>query len=228
MVGRARGRVAELAAITARDDFDTAELYAACGSDDPETQTAAYRTLWAYLLRVTGSMTARQPDGAALAQECAQRALIRVHERLAECREPRAFRAWARRIASRLVIDELRRRKRLAPLPEPGSSNDAAPGGDLPAPDPAPEALTLDTLTTEALRALLLQAPMSERSRRVVIGRFLDDHDDDELAQAEEALASQPVRPSHVQVTRAKNIAKLRRWPLLRDYLGLAERTDAG
>jgi len=53
----------------------------------------------------------------------------------------------------------------------------------------------------------------------VVIGRYLDDSDDETLARAESELAGSDVLPSHVQVTRAKNIAKLRQWPLLTQFL---------
>ena len=74
----------------------------------------------------------------------------------------------------------------------------------------------LDNLTAVSLRQILQQSPMSERSQRVVIGRYLDELPDDQLAQTESKLTNSNVAPSHIQVTRAKNIAKLRKWDYLR------------
>jgi RNA polymerase sigma factor (sigma-70 family) len=192
--------------------LESTELYAACRSADPRRQAAAYQRLWRYLYPIAAYMVRDQPDAEALALDCAQRALIRVHTSIQECREPAAFGAWARRIVRNLVIDELRRQKRLMPL-----END----------DNAPAATT--QLQTEAiapqdenLERLIQRAPISDRSRRVVNGRYLDDVPDEILAQVESQLAGQSVAPSHIQVTRAKNIAKLRAWPPLLTALGIA------
>src|SRR5687768_441344 len=92
------------------------ELYAGCASSDPELQSAAFRALGEYLYRVALYMLQGQVEAEALAQDCAQIALIRVCERLADCREPAAFQAWSRRIAANTVNDELRRRRRVQPL----------------------------------------------------------------------------------------------------------------
>jgi RNA polymerase sigma factor (sigma-70 family) len=196
---------------------DSAQLYTACQSDDPQVQAAAYETLWGYLYRVALQVMRGQPEAEALAQDCAQIALIRVHERLAECKEPAAFRAWARRIASHVAIDELRRQGRLTPLAEEEPTD--APAHPLPDDRPLPEATALAEINLAELRGLLGRAPMSERSRRAVLGRYLDDIPDELLAQAESELSGQPVLPSHVQVTRAKNIARLRSWEPLRAFL---------
>ncbi|MBE2197515.1 MAG: RNA polymerase sigma factor [Anaerolinea sp.] len=193
---------------------DAVALHAACGSRNLDEQTAAYHELWLYLYRAAAYMTRAQPDGDALAQDCAQRALLRVHQQYGNCHEPAAFRTWVRRIVSNLVIDELRRRQRLQPLPEP--QQEAALAGSARG---GLETAVLANLTTASLHQLLGQAPISDRSRRVVIGRYLDDQPDEALAQVESELAGQVVLPSHVQVTRAKNIAKLRRWPLLERFL---------
>lgn len=193
---------------------DSAALFAACGSADRTDQARAYEVLWGYLYRIALHMTARQPDQEAFAQDCAQRALIRIHQQRQRCREPKAFRTWSRRIVSNLIIDELRRRRRLQPLPE---ADQALPANQLPVDNPESE--TLASLTAASLRRLLHQAPISDRSRRVVIGRYLDEQEDERLAQAESQLAGEEVLPSHVQVTRSKNISKLRQWPLLRQFL---------
>ena len=201
--------------------IDNVELYAACQSNDSQLKQAAYEILWNYLYQIAFYMVQDQPEIEALAQDCAQLALIRVHERLAECREPRAFRAWARRIVSRLVIDELRRRKRLVPLIEDSASTEPeekAPS--LPADQqPSLENIVLEATHQEALWALINQAPISDRSRRVVRGRYLDNLPDESLAQTESLLAKKTVLPSHIQVTRAKNIAKLKKWELLLSFL---------
>jgi RNA polymerase sigma factor (sigma-70 family) len=191
---------------------DSSGLYAACGSSNPAEQASAYRELWAYLFRVASYMTRSQLDGDALAQDCAQQALLRVHQQYDLCKEPAAFRAWTRRIVSNLVIDELRRQRRLQPMPEQEATLPLPTTENL-------ETAVLQTLTAVSLRQLLQQAPISDRSRRVVIGRYLDDLPDEHLAEIEGNLANQEVLASHVQVTRAKNIVKLRQWPALGQFL---------
>jgi RNA polymerase sigma factor (sigma-70 family) len=180
-------------------EISSEELYAACGREGSDAQADAYRQLFRELFRVTYGMLRARPDGEALAADCAQAALIKAHRSLAQCREPATFRAWAAQIARRTVLDALRRpaQARHAPLDEHEAALAAPP----------PEA-------PSDLRGLLLDAvrrgPLSERSRRVILGRFFEERPDEELAAEEARLAGEPVRPSHVQVTRAKNIAKLR------------------
>jgi RNA polymerase sigma factor (sigma-70 family) len=182
------------------DQDNTSEgLYAACVLEGSDAQADAYRQLFRELYRVAYGMLRARPDGEALAADCAQAALIKVHRSLSQCREPATFRAWAAQIARRAVLDALRRpaQARHAPLEE----HEAA----LAAPPPEPPS---------DLRGLLLDAvrhgPLSQRSRRVIVGRLFEERADEELAAEEARLAGEPVLPSHVQVTRAKNIAKLR------------------
>ena len=200
---------------------DSAELYEAFHSTDPLARAAAYEALWNYLYRVALKVVRDQSDAESLAKDCAQTALVSVHERLAECRDPHAFRAWARRIVTNAAIDELRRRRRLVPLVEDESDDFTAyPASNS---EPSPEVTALDEIGLTDLRRLISQAPIGGRSRRVVIGRYLDDTPDELLAQAESELSGQPVQPSHIQVTRAKDIAKLRGWKPLRGLLGIAD-----
>lgn len=194
--------------------FDSAELYTACCSPILTEKETAYQLLWSYLARVALQVVYEEPDAEALAKDCAQLALIRIHKRLPECREPLAFRTWSRRIAGHIAIDELRRRKRFSPLNE--DESDKKPAHFLTDKQPLPEATVFKKVGLEYLRGMLDQAPISDRSRRVVLGRYLDDMSDEALAQVETDLSDQPVRPSHVQVTRAKNMAKLRTWEPLR------------
>jgi RNA polymerase sigma factor (sigma-70 family) len=200
------------------DAADGAALHAACQSADPEVQAAAYLALWRYLHQVAAQVVDDQPDADALAQDCAQAALVRIHTRFAECRAPGAFRIWARRIASRLALDALRSRQRLTSADELDEAGNAPAGAVA---EPAEAAL--DAVAADEVRRLLAQAPISARSRRAVVGRYLDDQADEQLAQAESALAGQAVLPSHVQVTRAKDIARLRKWAPLREYLAAAQ-----
>jgi len=74
--------------------LESVTLHTACGSPDTAVQTAAYHALWHYLYRVAAAMTRTQPDGDALAQDCAQRALLRIHQQFQRCEEPKAFRVW--------------------------------------------------------------------------------------------------------------------------------------
>lgn len=198
-------------------DLDSEALYAACAGDDPTARAEAYRALWPYLVRVAFRIVSDQPDAEAVAQDCAQRALVRIHQRHEECRNPGAFRTWSRRIVSHLAIDVLRARKRLLPL-DTGSERDGH-ATQYEDPHPTPAEAVHEALGQRDLRHLLDMAPISERSQRVVVGRYLDDVPDEELAAAESDLAAQPVRPSHIQVTRSKNMAKLREWQPLRHYL---------
>jgi RNA polymerase sigma factor (sigma-70 family) len=194
---------------------DSAALFTACSSPETAVQTEAYRALWQYLYRVALHVANTQPDQEALAQDSAQQALVRIHHQRETCEEPKAFRSWCRRIVTNLVIDELRRRQRFQPLestPDTALSTSAQQ-------QPSLEKQVLVDLSLDNLRQLLLQSPMSDRSRRVVIGRYLDDAEDESLAQIESELEQKEVLPSHIQVTRSKNIAKLKKWDALTTLL---------
>jgi RNA polymerase sigma factor (sigma-70 family) len=181
-------------------DNSSEGLYAACRQEGSDAQADAFRLLFGQLYRVAYGMLRARPDGEGLAADCAQAALIKVHRSLEQCREPATFQAWAAQIARRAVLDALRRpaQTRHVPLDEHEAT--------LAAPPPEPAA-DLRGLLLDAVR----QGPLSERSRRVIVGRFFDERADEELAAEEARLAGEPLLPSHVQVTRAKNIAKLRR-----------------
>jgi RNA polymerase sigma factor (sigma-70 family) len=183
--------------------IDSQGLYAACASEGSDAQIDAFEALWADLYRIAYTMLRNRPGGDALAADCAQAALIKVHRNLSQCRNPAAFREWAAQVVRRVVLDELRRPEhtRRAALPEDDdhSAALAAPAASPPGAD---------------LRATLLAAiergPLSERSRRVVLGRYFREQPDEALARAESELSGQAVLPSHIQVTRAKNLSKLR------------------
>ena len=194
------------------EEFDSLTLYNMCNSSDIEQQERAYRVLWQYLYRVAFQMVYDHPERESLAQDTAQKALIRIHEKLDECKEPKAFRTWSKRITTNLMIDDLRRRKRLLPIADE-TDGTLVPAALKSKESPAEEVIT--SVHQDALRGLLNQAPISERSRRVVVGRYFDDVPDETLAQVESGITEKAVRPSHIQVTRAKNIGKLRQWDQL-------------
>lgn len=196
--------------------MDSANWYHACQDTDQAVRSAAYTALFAYLSRVALQVVYDQPEAEALAQDCAQTALIRIHERLDECREPAAFRAWARQITSHIAIDTLRRRARLTFVAEAelDAASRSAALAELPL-----EEQTAVAAHHQALYTAIQRAPISDRSRRVVIGRYLQELPDELLAEVESKLAKTTTLPSHIQVTRAKNIAKLRQWPPLVELL---------
>lgn len=175
--------------------MDDARLYdAACGRHGLVEQEQAFRLLWEHLFRIAYLMLRHKPDPDMLAADCAQEALIKIDRNLARCQKPESFRAWAARIVRNNVLDLLRRTHLEDPLP-----------AHIPVPPPEVR-LDLRALLEWALH----EAGLSERSRRVVIGRFLDEQTDEALAAEESRLSGETIRPSHIQVTRSKNLAKLR------------------
>jgi RNA polymerase sigma factor (sigma-70 family) len=191
-------------------DLESIQLYQACQSEDLQMQAAAYDRLWSCLCRVVLKMVNDQPDAEALAEEYAQRALIRVYEHIAECRDPAKFTAWARRIVKNIVLNELRQQRRLLPLE--AAEWESSSSEDL-----------VQRLYTDELFALIALAPISASSRRLVIGAYQDNHPDDHLAREESRLSGRPMAPSHVQVIRSKDIFKLRSWEPLRTFIGVEE-----
>lgn len=194
-------------------------LYRDCQSADQSIQSSAYRTLWRLLYQSAWQLVHNQADASDLAEDCAQQALIRIHQRLHECNQPAAFFSWAQRIVTNLTIDELRRRKRFSTPAHASAPNPVEQIAFTPT--------TLAALEIDELRNLLEQAPISDRSRRVVVGRFFEESDDERLAAIEAELSGEAVLNSHIQVTRAKNLAKLRTWQPLRAYLQGEERTES-
>jgi RNA polymerase sigma factor (sigma-70 family) len=182
---------------------DSESLYAACASDGSDAQIDAFEALWGDLYRIAYTMLRDRPGSDALAADCAQTALIKVYRNLSQCRDPAAFREWAAQVLRRVVLDELRRPEhtRRAALPE-----DDDHSGVL----ATPPAVAPDADLRTVLLAAIQGGPLSARSRRVVIGRYLQEQTDEALARIESQQSTQPVLPCHIQVTRAKNLSKLR------------------
>lgn len=196
--------------------MDSVTLYQRCKKDDSRSE--AYGELFQYLYRISYGIVYRQPDADALAQDCAQESLVKIHQELHGLLEPKAFLSWSRRIVHNRTIDELRKRKRLQPLrsEENHPDNPNLPAAFLLEMEKQP---VLEQMTEAALRELMAGAPVSDRSRRVVNGRYLDNLPDTQLAETETRLADTLVEPKHIQVTRSKNIQKLKQWPDLRAFL---------
>lgn len=196
---------------------DSVTLYAGCTSNDPAQQSEAYEQLYAYLYRVALRVVRAQPDPEALAQDCAQKAVIRVYKKIETCNGPESFKGWSRKIAFNEGIDVLRKRERLYDLTD--EEGNVRPEAEEKAQTVLPEQVVQASSRDEMLRTLLLQAPISDRSKRVVIGRIVDDHDDTYLAAVESELVGSLVKTSHIQVTRSKNLKKLSEYRPILDFL---------
>jgi RNA polymerase sigma factor (sigma-70 family) len=184
--------------------MDNSTLYQACRSDGTDAQIDAFQLLSGELYRIAYAMLYQRADGEALAADCVQIALEKIYRNLDQCREPGQFRAWAAQITRRAVLDLLRRAemRRTVALPEEDYALPAA--ATTPALEPEVDLAAL-------LQTMIATGPLSERSRRVVLGRFFEEQSDEVLAKRETDLSGSLVLPSHVQVTRAKNIDKLRK-----------------
>ncbi len=206
-------------------EHDSAELWRACQSPTPFAQDRAYGDLFAYLFKIARYFVRDQPDADAMAQDCTQAAIEKVHRQITRCNEPRAFKAWARTILKHQCLDELRRRSRFVPLPS-FDEHEPAADGDSREPVIGPLADATDIVTETDQRAsvrdfrrLVRQAPISDRSKRVVQGRYLEDISDEVLAEIESGLSATVVRPNHVQTTRSKNFSKMVQWDPFKEWI---------
>lgn len=194
------------------EQVDSLTLYAACHQAGTDAQVDAFNILSAHLYRIAYAMLWGRTEGAAMAQDCVQLALIKIHRNLAQCRTPISFREWAAQVLRRVVLDELRRPEHRRTI--------ALPDDEEHVPWMASQELLVGQPDLLAiLREVIDHGPLSERSRRVVAGRYFEEQPDEVLAQTESTLAGQAVLPSHIQVTRAKNLSALRRDPALLERL---------
>jgi RNA polymerase sigma factor (sigma-70 family) len=187
-------------------EWSDRELYEACGEEGSDQQRQVFALLYVefYSIALFMVQSAATPDPQELAQDCAQEALIKVWKNLATCTQPATFRHWAKTILRNQTLNELAKLKRKredsldhdweSPLPEPHSN-------------PAVAVARAEKYT--ALLDLLAAAPISERSRFVILAKYLAQMSEEEISQTLSAKEQGDVRPSHVQVTRAKNFKKL-------------------
>jgi RNA polymerase sigma factor (sigma-70 family) len=198
--------------ISNMDAAENERLYRECGAAGTLEQIDAFERLWALCYRLAYTMLRAQPDAEALAADCAQLALIKIERSLAQCQSPERFTAWAGQILRRSVLDELRR-------PERRRRADLAAAAELPTSAAGPATTAEGTDLAAQLRAAIATSGLSPRSQRVVLGRYFREQPDETLAAAESVISSTPVLPCHIQVTRAKNLAKLRADTTLLDRL---------
>jgi RNA polymerase sigma factor (sigma-70 family) len=182
------------------------ELYTACGQDGSELQRQAFATLYQelYLVCLFMLQTATLPEPQELAQDCAQEAVVKIWKHLATCTQPESFRSWAKTIARNQTLNEIAKLKRKREetlehaLDKPQADQRALPDA----------ALTKHERYLAVLD-LLASAPISERSRYVILAKYLLNLTEEEISRALSEKEGAEVRPSHVQVTRAKNFKKL-------------------
>lgn len=165
---------------------------------------------------------ARDPRLEHLAADCTQEALFKIHQQLSSGRgpeDPDRFLAWAARIAANRLLDQLRllepataagRARRVAlsrqqsleaaAAEEGPSLSDRLADDAAAAPPQAAEARAL----LELLGRIRTVAAVSERSRTVLLRGYLEEWDDEELAQA---LGTSR---GNVHVIRCRDLDKLR------------------
>src|SRR6476469_9272201 len=90
------------------------ELYNAFGQNGSDRQREAfdllYRELYAISLFMLQTTATLEPH--ALAQDCAQEAIVKVWKHLATCEQPDALRSWAKTIVRNQTLNEIAKLKR--------------------------------------------------------------------------------------------------------------------
>jgi RNA polymerase sigma factor (sigma-70 family) len=192
------------------------ELYQACGQNGSEDQRAAFVYLHQELYAISLFMlqTAVTPEPHELAKDCAQEALVKIWKNLHTCEQPDSFRNWAKKIVRNQTLNEIARLKRKqeealeAAIDHPLQDTQAIPVNALESAEKYSELLDL-----------LHHAPISERSRYVILAKYLLHLSDEEISEALSKREGVAIKPSHVQVTRAKNFKKMMSDPVFRQQL---------
>lgn len=204
-------------------EWSDCELYAACREEGSDRQRQVFALLYAefYSIALFMVQSAATPEPQELAQDCAQESLIKVWKNLATCTQPTLFRHWAKTILRNQTLNELAKLKR-----KREDSLDQALEHPLPANVSNPAVVVAQGEKYNKLLDLLAAAPISERSRYVILAKYLAQMTEEEISQALSVQEQSDIRPSHVQVTRAKNFKKLSSDPELRRQF--AELQDSG
>ena len=182
------------------------ELYTALSQSGSEQQKQAFEILYQELYAISFFMlqTTAAPEPRALAQDCAQEALVKVWKHLATCEQPDAMRSWAKSIVRNQTLNEIARLKRKMVdslddhVDKPLLDSQTTPVANFQAKE-----------KYNAILDLLAVAPLSERSRYVILAKYLLQMTEEEICQALTQREGSEVKPSHVQVTRAKNFKKI-------------------
>lgn len=182
------------------------QLYDALGQQGSEQQRQAFDTLYRELYAVCFYMlqSANVAEPRELAKDCTQEAIVKIWKHLDSCEQPDALRNWAKKIVRNQTLNEIARLKRQQ---EQSIEREV----DLALVDMhTPEAANLTRVEKySALLDLLAAAPLSLRSRFVIVGKYLMQMSEEEICQALAEREGAEVKPSHVQVTRAKNFKKI-------------------
>jgi RNA polymerase sigma factor (sigma-70 family) len=182
------------------------ELYDALHQEATEQQRQAFDLLYRELYAVCFFMlqTATVAEPRELAQDCAQEAIVKIWKNLARCEQPDSLRNWAKMIARNQTLNELARQKRLREASiEREVDETLIDAYTMPA-----AALTRAEKYT-AILDLLAAAPISLRSRYVIAAKYLLQMSEEEICQGLQEREGAELKPSHVQVTRAKNFKKI-------------------
>jgi RNA polymerase sigma-70 factor (ECF subfamily) len=119
-----------------------------------EGASAAFGLLVLRYRKLVISVAYRLCGDAALAEDIAQDAFIRVWDRLADYRPSGNFKAWLVRIATNLTIDAMRKRKPAIDIEDVS----------LVAPGQGPEAAAVSGERAAAVRAALMRLPVQSRT----------------------------------------------------------------
>ena len=182
------------------------ELYEALGQQESEQQRQAFEALYRELYAVCLFMlqTANIAEPHELAKDCTQEAIVKVWKNLSSCEQPDSLRSWAKTIVRNQTLNEIARYKR---KPEESIEREVA----LSVADhhDSPATVLTNAEKYGAILELLAAAPISIRSRYVIIGKYLMQMAEEEICKALQEREGSEVKPSHVQVTRAKNFKKI-------------------
>lgn len=189
------------------------ELYTAFGQDGSEHQRQAFEILYQELYALSWFMlqTTSAPEPQALAQDCTQEALVKIWKYLDTCEQPDSLRHWAKTIVRNQTLNEIARLKR-----KPQDSIDRVVDQPMLDESAIPSTVFEQQEKQLAILDLLATAPISDRSRYVILAKYLLQISDEEISQALSQREGEPIKPSHVQVTRAKNIKKITQNAILR------------
>jgi len=192
-------------------------LYAALQQQGSDVQRAAFEQLYRELFAIAHFMvqSAAVAEPRAVAQDCAQEALVKVWKNLDTCERIETFRNWARKIVRNQTLNELARLRR-----QPEASLEREAHEALVDPENSPANAVAATERYSAILDLLATAPISDRSRFVILAKYLMGMTEEEIAQALSQREGASLKPSHVQVTRAKNFRKIYENPTLKAQFG--------
>jgi RNA polymerase sigma factor (sigma-70 family) len=193
------------------------DLYLALQEEGSDQQRAAFESLYEELYAIALFMLQNSsfPAPRELAQDCTQEAVVKIWQHLATCEQPDTFRNWAKRILRNHTLNEITRLKRRREESLEHQATDAVTD-----PHPTPQATFGKLERYNTILDLIAAAPLSDRSRYVILAKYLLQMSEEEIAQGVSAREGAAVLPSHVQV----NFKKIYSDPdLLQQFADLQE-----